>query len=404
MTQASRTMDIELITAEDAWHALEPQWDPLVERSASASVFLTLEWLRPWWRHFRGPGDELCVLAARDGDALVGLAPLYRGRAAACGLGSLRRVGFVGDSSGDSEYLDFVAEPGREAEVLAAFFDRLDQEGWDLADLRLLPHGSPHLERLEGLAAERGWLAARDDVPCSSAPLPGDWESYLKGLQSRFRSKLRSLLRRLPAEHGAVFERCTEEAELGARLESLFELHQRRWRGEGKPGAFASEARRRFYYDLARELLRRGWLRFYSLRLGDRHVAHEFSFQHLGRVYYLQQGFDAACGKLSVGTALKAYVVKDSIERGASEYDFLGGIARHKEKWGARPRWCAHLALARPGLRTRWSLWLPRFARRLRDRGRALTPRPLLRLKRGLQERLRQRRARRWTEENETQE
>ncbi len=391
-------MDIEALTTEAAWDALEREWDPLVERSASASVFLAWAWLRPWWRHYAGAGETLYVLAAREGGALVGLAPLYRGRATAYGLGSLRRLGFIGDASGDSEYLDFIAEPGREAEVLAACFDRIEADGWDVADLRLLPKASPHFALLGQLAAARGYLLESEDAPCSSVALPDDWEAYLATLQSRFRGKIRSLLRRLPNEHDAVFEACTDASQLPERLESMFAFHQRRWRAEGKPGAFADERRRRFYADLAAGLLGRGWLRFYSLRLGDRWVAHEFSFEYLGRVYYLQQGFDASCGKLSVGVALKAHVIRESIARGAREYDFLGGLAPHKAKWGAQPRWCAHLALARPGLRTRWRLWLPRAAERVRDRGRALMPARVLGLKRGLQERLRRRRAARFGE------
>ena len=84
---------------------------------------------------------------------------------------------------------------------------------------------------------------------------------------------------------------------------------------------------------------------------------------------------------------------RESIARGASEYDFLGGVAPHKEKWGAQAKTCVHLAVATSSLKARWWLWLPRFAARMRDRGRALTPAPLLRWKRRLQERLRQRRA-----------
>ncbi|MFW6108465.1 MAG: GNAT family N-acetyltransferase, partial [bacterium] len=350
--------------------------------------------------HYCEAGDKLYVLAAREGGALVGLAPLYRCRASAYGLGSVRRLGFIGDRSGDSEYLDVVAEPGSEGEVLAACFDRIEADGWDVAELRLMPQASPNFHGVQALAAERGWRLQTDDAPCSAVELPDDWEAFLKTLKSRFRSKCRSLLRRLPAEHDAVFEACTDTSQLPERLESMFDLHQRRWREIGKPGAFADARRRRFYYDVAERLLARGWLRFYSLRLGERWVAHEFSFEHLGRVYYLQQGFDTSCGRLSVGVALKAHVLRESIAAGARAYDFLGGIARHKQKWGALPRPCAHLALARPGLRPRWWLWAPRAAARLRDRGRRLTPDRLLGLKRGVQDRLRQRRARRWATED----
>ena len=161
-------------------------------------MFLTWEWLRPWWRHFRGEGDALYVLAAREGGTLVGLAPLYRGTVSAHGLGSLSRLGFIGDCSGDSEYLGVIAEPGREAAVLAGVFDRIEADGWDVAELRLMPTGSPTCQGVQQLAAGRGWLLETEDVPCSSVALPDDWDSYLKTLQSRVLSVPRDLRVKLP--------------------------------------------------------------------------------------------------------------------------------------------------------------------------------------------------------------
>ncbi|NQT85470.1 GNAT family N-acetyltransferase [bacterium] len=384
-------MNVSTVQTEAEWLALEGEWGRMVER-CTASAFLTMEWLAPWWRHLRRAGDRLAILVAREDDDVIGLAPLYRSRVSAYGLGSVERVGFIGDSSGDSEYLDFLVEPGRESDVLSAFFDHMD--GWDVAEFRLLPIASPNVPVLRVLAAERGWRLVEDEAPCSSVPLPATWDEFLGTLQSRFRGKVRALLRRIPAEHDGEFLECARQEDVAERLPSLFEMHQRRWRAEGRPGSFASGARRDFYAELAARLLARGWLRFASLRLGDRWVAHEFSFEHRGRVYYLQQGYEADCGKLSVGIALKAHVIRESIARDAREYDFLGGVAAHKEKWGAQPKACVHVALAKAGLRARWRLWLPRFAARMRDRGRALTPAALLRWKRGLQERLRERRAR----------
>ncbi|MBM4038042.1 MAG: GNAT family N-acetyltransferase [Planctomycetes bacterium] len=408
-------MNIEVVNTEAGWDAMEREWDPLVERSASATVFLTWEWLRPWWRHFGRPGDELAILAARDGTALVGIAPLYRSRVrASYGVGSLRRLGFIGDHSGDSEYLDFITEPGREEEVLRAFLAHIeaDRAGWDLAQFWLVPAASPHLALLRRFAVERRWLAEERQWPCLSIRLPADWESYLATLQPRFRSKLRSLLRKLPegpvgggsvpravgsgedAGHGGpahsavalpAFDQCIDPAELPERLESLFALHQERWRAEGKPGSFASEGRRGFYREMGEAFLRRGWLRFHALRLGGRFAAHEFSFEHLGRVYFLQQAYDIGREDLNLGTALKAHVIRESIARGACEYDFLGGDAPYKRKWGTERRECAFLTLARPTVRARIHLGLPRLARRLRDGARALTPGPLLRLKRRVQ-------------------
>ncbi len=388
-------MEVETITTEDAWAGLEAEWDPLVERSASATVFLAWEWLWPWWRCFRRKGDELLILVAREGASLVGLAPLYRSRVKASHrIGSLRRIGFIGDRSGDSEYLDFAIEPGREGEVAAAFLGAIERDagGWDLLCFHVVPKSSPALAQVQRLAAERGWLAEEKAVPRLAIRLPGDWEGYLGTLQPRFRSKLRSLERNLPTQHDVAFELCGDAAELPERLESLFALHQQRWRAEGKPGAFADPARRRFYHEMAEAFLRRGWLRFWSLRLDGRYAAHEFSFEHMGRVCFLQQAYDVALSELNVGTALKAHVIRDSIARGAREYDFLAGAAAYKERWGTERSECVLLTLGRAAAGPRLHLGLRRLAENARDRGRALTPAPVLKLKRRAQEWLRRRR------------
>ena len=408
-------IEVRTIRTEEGWAELAGEWNPLVERSASATVFLTWEWLRAWWASFRREGDELFILAAwevggiaesgvrsaESSPRLLGLAPLYRSRVRASHrIGSLRRIGFIGDRSGDSEYLDFAIEPGREPEVVRAFLDAIERDagGWDLLCFHVVPKSSPSLAVVRELAAERGWLAEEKVVPRLAIRLPGDWESYLATLQPRFRSKLRSLARRLQGDTGkmpvplpAAFEQCTEPSELPERLESLFALHQARWRAAGKPGAFADPARRRFYREVGEAFLRRGWLRFWSLRLGGRYAAHEFSFEHLGRVYFLQQAFDIGSAEQNAGTALKAHVLRDSIARGAREYDFLAGAAPYKEKWGAERSECVLLTLGRPAAPARLHLGLRRLVARLRDGARAITPAPLLRLKRGVQQWLRHR-------------
>jgi len=388
-------MHVQAITTEADWERLEPEWDALVERSGSATVFLTYEWLRAWWHNFAREGDELAILAAREGEALVGLAPLYRSRVRASHrIGSLRRLGVIGDRSGDSDYLDFAIEPGREDEVQAAFLDAIerDPKGWDLLHFHVMPATSPNLDLLRRQAAARGWLVEQKGVPALAIRLPGTWDDYLATLRPRFRTKLRSLARKLGAAGDAAFEMCAHAAELPGRLESLFALHQRRWRAAGKPGAFADAARRGFYREMGEALLRRGWLRFWSLRLGGRFAAHEFSFEHLGRVYFLQQAYDVELSDRNVGTALKAHVIRESIAAGAREYDFLGGDAPYKRRWGAEPKQCLFLTLGRPAARVRLHLGLARLAADARDRGRALTPDAVLRFKRGVQERLRKRR------------
>ncbi len=376
-------MDISVVTNESDWDGLRGEWDTLFESATSASIFLSFEWMRPWWRHYRKPGDSLYILTARKDGNLAGVAPLYIGTA---GYGPLtvRRLGLIGDSSEDSEYLDFLMAGGLEKETAGGFLEYLNDAtgGWDCADLCLVPAGSTTVGQIVENATRQHHLLDLYNTQCYSMDLPGTWDALLKGLQSRFRGKVRSLLRRIPDESGGVFEKCESKDALPRLLESLFDLHERRWKMKDEPGSFADPARRKFYYEMAEGFLDRGWLRFYSLRLGPRYVAHEFSFEHRGHVYYLQQGFDPDYEKLNVGNALKAWVIRDCVENGSTVYDFLGGAGAFKTKWGATPRDCTYITFGSPSLKCFSYMWTPRLVDYLRDYGRGITPPRVLELKR----------------------
>ena len=383
-------IDVRRIATEREWDDLEGTWNGLVERMATPSVFLTFEWLRAWWDAYAAHvgAEGLHILVASEGGRVIGLAPLCRATAPAYAPGRLRCLRWIGAGSEDSDYLDFIIEGGREREVAAAFFDHLAGEPWDVIDLDLLRAGSPTVAPVREIAAAAPYRVIAEDSACTALDLPATWDDYLRLLRPRFRTKLRSLLRRLPAEHDASFDLCDDPATLAAELEELFRLHQARWEAAGEPGSFALPERRAFYQAIAARFLARGWLRFYRLRIAGRPAAYEFSFEHCGRLYYLQQGHEPELAGLSVGTALKAFVLRDCIERGVRAYDFLGDDADHKLAWGAERGGCVRLQVARPGSRTAWGLGVPRVVARIRAGARARAPEPLMRVKRRIHARL----------------
>jgi CelD/BcsL family acetyltransferase involved in cellulose biosynthesis len=240
------------------------------------------------------------------------------------------------------------------------------------------------------LVEDRCHRLASEDIECATVQLPRDWDAYLATIQKRLARRVRALMRTLPAEHDGKFMGCVDATELEGELDSMFRLHQKRWMAADQPGSFSLQQRRDFYREMAQGFLRRGWLRLYLLQLGDRRVAYHFCFQYGSRLYALQHAYEPDCHDLSVGKAIMGYAIRDAIERGASEYDALRGLSEYKAQWGATARQCVSLTLTRPGLRTQWYAWFPHIARRVRERGRSITPDPLLRLKRRLQKSLRQ--------------
>ena len=55
-------MQLEIYQDETGFDALSEEWNDLLRRSDTNTIFLTHEWQRAWW-HFFSPGKELILLA-----------------------------------------------------------------------------------------------------------------------------------------------------------------------------------------------------------------------------------------------------------------------------------------------------------------------------------------------------
>src|SRR5512146_710 len=133
--EAASWMRIEAVSDGAALASLRGEWGALLERS-SAGIFNSWEWLYPWYRRI-APERELFVLSGRDREGrLVGLLPLCCERRVVLRR-AVRRLSFPGETHVGADYLDAIAERGREAEVARAFAAALRERRaeWDLLDL-----------------------------------------------------------------------------------------------------------------------------------------------------------------------------------------------------------------------------------------------------------------------------
>ncbi len=145
-------MDIRIFTDERGFDDLKADWNTLLARSRSDTLFLTWEWQTTWWRCL-GTGD-LWLLAWYDQEQIVGIAPLYL----IVEQEGIRRLNIVGCVD-VSDYLDVIIAAGREEQVYAALLDWLtgtDAPAWDVAQFCNVPQQSLTHQLLPELAAQRG--------------------------------------------------------------------------------------------------------------------------------------------------------------------------------------------------------------------------------------------------------
>lgn len=317
-------LQIEEVTTADALEQLRPAWSALWARCPDATPFQAPEWLIPWWRHF-GVGD-LWVLALRQGEALVGLVPLYL---YATEDRPTRTVMLLG--TGNTDYLDALLAPLHAPELLAAVFDHLHQHRhrWDVCDLQQLRPGSALL----AATPPRAWRDEVDDQAiCPALVLPP--ADAAAGIPSGFLKKLR-YYRRRSKRTGTVRVEAAEEDNFEELFDALLCLHGARWAEQDESGVLAGRDVRRFHETVARGMLRRGLLRLYGYRLDGRLVASYYGFTHRRRAYYYLSGFDPSFDKLSLGNQIVHYAVEAAVEEGVETFDFLRGQEAYKYRWGA---------------------------------------------------------------------
>lgn len=332
-------MKVIEIRSEARLQDLKSSWDTLLRECPSYTIFLTWEWVSSWWSSYGVPGELAIIAAFDESGALRGLAPLRRRRARRFGH-TVPVLSFIGDGSYDSDYLDFIVAPGCEEEVMESFRARLTEElnRGTVLMLNEIPEGSPNMPWLAQLAGPgRIWIESQ--VPCGTVHMPQTWETYLAMLRPRFRTKVRSALRNLESRMEVRFGFCETQEQLDRLLPVLFDLHTRRWARDAKPGVFGGKPKREFYVALSSVLLERGWLRFSWLEWNSRVLACQFGFAYNGTYFQLQEGYEPASEHWDAGIGLRAWSIREFLKEGIGEYDFLGGIGRHKTDWGAETKY-----------------------------------------------------------------
>ncbi len=341
-------------------------WEGLLAESPSRTIFLTWEWLKPWWDAF-GEGRQIIALAAWDEEGgLAGLALLTsEQRRLVTGI-TLKTLRLLGDGSTDSDTLDFLVREGYEGPFAKSVLDWCTQHKseWDILERNTVPQTSVVAQELQNEFALRGWVCSQRENVHQIVALPRKWEEYLNSLSKNMRASVNSKMRRLEKRYQVQRRRCESVEELPEFLEQLFRMHGMRWKLLGQSGSFFLPARRRFYSEMARAFLDRGWLDFWLLELNGKPAAAEFGF-HYGKTYYfLQTGFDPAYFADSVGFVLKAQIFRELIEQGMESYDFLGDDDPYKQRWAPQTHRTLFRTFARPGTRGSLFIGLTRSATR----------------------------------------
>jgi CelD/BcsL family acetyltransferase involved in cellulose biosynthesis len=314
-----------LTVRDEPFERVSAEWAGLLTQCPAPVPFVTPAWQRVWLTHFRGDRD-VHILTAREGERLIGVAPLVIDG---------DRAELVGHYS-ICDYMDVVVTPGFEASFFTSVFERLAKEGIANLDLRGILESSPTCANAAEAAAAFGYSAEREEEALSpSVQLPGSWEEYLGSLSKKDRHELRRKLRRLESAGGSVELRVvTEQAEAETMLDTLFRLM--RISSHHKEEFLDRPGMQDFFREMTAAMAAEGMLRFYFLTFDGQAVASVLNFDLGGRLYMYNSGYDPDYSHYAVGLMSKTLLIKDAIENGRTCVDFLRGGEGYKYDLGGK--------------------------------------------------------------------
>lgn len=316
----------------DAFDKLKDPWKDLIGDS-EATPFQTWEWNATWHRHL-GLGKRPHLVGFYEGNDLLGLLPLVHHLAP----WPCYRLA----ATGPSDVLGPIIRNGHESPIGAEMLE------WIAAQRALID-----LHQIRGNSSWKAQLGQGiEQADCLLLDLPKTYDGYLQTLSKSLRYDCRRLEKKQFADEGYRLEEVSGDR-VAEGLDSLFEVHRRRWRQRGLPGAFLGK-RVPFQQDWARQADQKGWLWLTLLHHHDRCVGGIYAMRMGNTCYFYQAGFDPGSKSVSPGTVLVAYTIRRAIADGIDVFDFMRGDEPYKRRWKPQrevPNW--RFMLGQGGILTR---------------------------------------------------
>lgn len=314
---------------------LGADWNDLLRGSRDDQIFLTLEWLATWWKYY-GDHRELILLAAKEDSKVLAVAPFMASTYNIFGI-KLRKIEFVATPTSDYHSLILTDKASM---CVRMFLDYISQysKKWDCVELDDIPENSETANLLRTMKEKPLRLNERVANICPFVRLPNTFEEYFQLLSANTRRNLKRWDKKLKRDHRVEFEVYNQVGSVKQAMNTFFELHQKRCQMKGYAGLFADKTFRDFHLEVAENFARKGWLFLCFLIVDDKPAAAQYAFLYKQKTWAYLTGFDPKYLDYRVGHLTFMYDVRDCIERGLNEFDFMRGDEPYKSSYSVFPR------------------------------------------------------------------
>ena len=337
-------MRVDVIDTLTDFAKLEDNWNAIYDADPDAQLFMSWKWLSGWLTQISSPWFVLAAKADNkaDGSYLAFLpvriqTKIENGRI-------LNELNMAGNFTAD--YTGFLCAPGAEYLAIPAFARHLKQLNWSRLNFENFRISEPrmrlflaHFPKATFQTSETSRIGKTDGIDnglCPFAVLPPTWDSYLDGLSTNTRQKIRRLLRLVDASDEYRITTATPET-IERDLNALLQFWEVKWKP--RKGDLVHTLVRSNRAMLTRSF-RSGLLYLPTLWKDDRPLAALATLVDTRKRSFLfyMTGRDETFDGPPPGVILHAYSIRHAIENGITEYDFLRGNETYKYSFGVKER------------------------------------------------------------------
>jgi len=324
-------MKIEAITNFDDFLKLEQDWNSVLESSGSDHVCLTFEWFKAWWQSF-GENKQLFVLRIKDGNEVIGMAPLMIERSSYRGI-PVREMKFIENEN--SPKSDFIISKSPEKALDAIFEVFIEHKNiWDLIRLNNIPRESPNFEILQKSAKNHDLLfGVKEGYFSPFVKIDKSWNVYYEGLSKKFQKYLRYKTNKASRKGGFEIKKIENLSNNREILQKISEISKNSWKGKIKRDIACTPTNQLFFERLTRIAESKGWLNIWLLEINGQTVAYEYKLHYKNSVCGMRSDFDEKYDDISPGAVLRLGVLKNAFEDNLKEFDMGAGEQLYKKNW-----------------------------------------------------------------------
>ena len=325
-------MKVTSYTTPDVFDELQPEWNALLQNSATDTPFSTFEWNKLWWEAYH-PGD-LWVLTFRDEDdeTLLGIAALF----IATGDSGKREVHFIGCED-VTDYLDIIAHRDYLPQVYEALVQTLleNRDKYNVLDLCNIPQGAATCSQFADMLRTNGYeVEVNVQEVCPVIYLPDTFDDYLQLLDKKQRKEVQRKLRQAEGLSDSInFYIVDDSHNLDDEIDNFLDLMAA---SHPEKAAFLEDEQHvQFFKTLVPAAYDAGWLQLNFLEVTGSPIAAYVNFDYNNRILVYNSGLNPdKAYRLGAGIILLAYNIQHAIEQEREVFDFLRGDEQYKYRMG----------------------------------------------------------------------